>query len=109
MVFRARYKLNPIFIPHHVSLHKHTIRPYNLHWNQNTWSCSSKLILYYPNLATTITYLFDKLNDNCFKINYKLKEYVKNVNATITDQDENIYKKLEICYRPRHSRSKRIH
>ena len=41
----ALYKPNPIFIPHHVCLHKHTLRTYDLHWNHNTCYCSFGLIL----------------------------------------------------------------
>ena len=43
--FRAIYKPNPIFITHLVSLHKHILRTYCLHWNHNTFSYSFKLII----------------------------------------------------------------
>ena len=33
----AFYKPNPICIPHHISLQKHTFRTYHLHWSHNTF------------------------------------------------------------------------
>ena len=52
LYFRAFYKANQIFIPHYVSLPKHTFQPYQIQWSHNNFSfnltlCDTNWIFHY--------------------------------------------------------------
>ena len=77
-VTKSTLQDQPIFILHHVFLHKYMIRPSNLHWNYNTCYFFFNFILCYTNwLSTTIKALM-----------VEFKKEVKNTTSAITNQYE---------------------